>query len=67
MSITHFFDKSVTIQRLQVVSGNRRSWISTATIDIHVQNVTDNEELEYFGAYDATHKGWVDAASVVRE
>ena len=67
MSLIHFLDKTVNIQRTQTVSGNRKNWVSTATIMMHIQNETDNEDLQFFQAYDATHRAWVDASSPIRE
>lgn len=67
MSISNFFDKVIDVQRLSTISGNRKQWVSTMTIDMHIQNASDSEDNEYFAAYSATHKGWADEDSSIRE
>lgn|SRR3990167_4959080 len=65
--IEHFFDKSVVIQRLSTVSGDRKYWVSTMTIDMHIQSASNTDDLEYFAAYSASHKGWVDIDMDIQE
>lgn len=65
--IEHFFDKSVVIQRLSTISGNRKRWVATMTIDMHIQSASDSDDLEYYGAYSASHKAWIDVDVEVKE
>lgn len=67
MAISHFFDKSVVIRRLSTVSGNRKTWVATMTIDMHIQSASDSDDLEYYAAYSASHKAWVDVDFDVHE
>lgn len=39
MTIQHFFDNTITIRRLKTVSGNKRSYVATATADCHFQDM----------------------------
>jgi len=60
MSVLHFLDKSVVIRRLQTVSGSLKNYVATATIDMHIQDITEEESQQFYGAYNATHKAWID-------
>ncbi len=37
MSISRFFDESITIRRLKTISGNKKAFQSTATVEAHIQ------------------------------
>lgn len=60
MSIADHFDRRIIIQRPEVVSGNKRQFVSTGTIDAHIQM----QGLEYGSkapqVYGATYKAWCD-------
>ena len=34
--------------------------VSTMTIDMHIQDAQDMKDSEYYAAFQATHKGWID-------
>ena len=38
--ISRFFDENVVIRRLRTVSGNRKSFQATATVEAHIQEAT---------------------------
>lgn len=40
MSIDRFFDESIVIRRLRTVSGNKKSFQTTATVDAHIQEAS---------------------------
>lgn len=40
MSISRFFDESVVIRRMRTVSGNKKSYQSTATVEAHIQEAS---------------------------
>ena len=65
MSIAHFFNKSITIRRLKTVSGYKQNFTSTGTIDVHIQKITQEDDLALYGVYSATHKAWCDVSSNV--
>jgi len=65
-TIHHFFNRSVIIRRLSTVSGNRKSYVSTGTIDVHLQRIEDIEGTTLF-VQGATHKAWADIACGVKE
>ncbi len=52
MSIRHFFDKEVIVYRLRTVSGGRKTFQSTATVDCHIQEMGD-ERRGILGILDA--------------
>ena len=39
MTIARFFGKSIIVSRLKTVSGDRKAFSSTATVDAHIQEV----------------------------
>ena len=40
MGITRFFDESIVIRRLKTVSGSRKAFQATATVEAHVQEAS---------------------------
>ena len=60
MGISHFLNKSVVIRRLSAISGFRRSQVSTGTVDVHIQRITDESTFNLYGVLGATHKAWTD-------
>lgn len=66
MGIRHFFNKRITISRLKAVSGNKKNFVSTGTIDAHIQRITDESSFEIYGVYGATHKAWCDVSEDVQ-
>lgn len=69
-SITHFFDDTIVIKRLKTVSGNRKNYTATLTIEGHIQVLSSKfqrDEAQYYGAFGATHKCWVGAESTAQE
>jgi hypothetical protein len=46
MTIKHFFDKSIVVERLKSLGGNKRGYSCTATVDVHIQNVDIAERIE---------------------
>lgn len=62
MSLINFFNKSVVIRRLESVTGYKKNFVSTGTIDAHIQRLTDEDSFQIFGALGGTHKLWCDVA-----
>ncbi len=67
MSITHLLNKSIIIQRMKAVSGNKKSFVSTGTIDAHIQRITDEPSFQIYGVLGATHKAWCDISEDIQE
>ena len=67
MSIAHFLNKSIVIRRLKATSGNKTNFVSTGTIDAHIQKITDEDSFAVYGVAGATHKAWCDVAENVQE
>ena len=67
MSIRHFFNKSIVIKRLSSVSGYKKKFVSTGTIDAHLQKITDESTFQIYGTLGATHKAWCDVDSDIKE
>jgi len=67
MSINHFFNKSIIIKRLETVSGYKKNFVSTGTIEAHLQKITDEADFQAFGVLGATHKAWCDIDENVLE
>ena len=67
MSINHFFNKSIVIRRLVSVTGYKKAYQSTGTIDVHIQKISREDDLTIYGVYGATHKAWCDVSSDVKK
>ena len=67
MSISHFFDKSIVIRRLTTVSGYKKAYQATGTIDVHIQKISREDDLAIYGTYGATHKAWCDVGSNIEK
>ncbi|MBI4150501.1 hypothetical protein HY492_00065 [Candidatus Woesearchaeota archaeon] len=67
MALHDFFNKTLVVQRLKTVSGNRKNFVSTGTIDVHIQRITDEATFAQYGALQATHKCWIDLGQNVQE
>ena len=67
MSIDHLLNKSIVIRRLAVVSGNRRNYVSTGTIDAHIQKISSEDASPLLANMAATHVAYVDVSSDVKE
>ena len=65
MSLINFFNKSVVIRRLETTSGYKKNFVSTGTIDAHIQRLSDEDSFQIYGASGATHKLWCDVAENV--
>jgi hypothetical protein len=46
MGIKNFFDKTVVVRRLKVISGNRKALRATATADCALQELDAQEKME---------------------
>lgn len=60
MGIHHFFNKSVVIRRLSNIAGYRNKYVSTGTIEMHIQRLTDEGSFQVYGVEGVTHKAWCD-------
>lgn len=56
MSIQRFFTKSVTIRRLSTVSGRKKAFQSTATVEAHIQEM-DREARNRLGIIE--ERAWI--------
>jgi len=66
MGLKHFLNKSVIILRLKAVSGHKKGFVSTGTIDTHIQRIADESSFEIYGVYGATHKAWCDVSEDIK-
>jgi len=49
------------------VSGYKKKFVSTGTIDAHLQKITDESTFQIYGTLGATHKAWCDVDSDIKE
>lgn len=56
MGIKRFFDETITVRRLKTVSGNKRSFQSTATAECHIQDIS-NEARQRLGILE--QRSWI--------
>jgi hypothetical protein len=66
MVISHFFNKSIVVRRLSTVSGYKKNFTSTGTVDVHIQKITQEDDMAIYGVYGATHKAWCDVSSDIQ-
>lgn len=67
MSIHRFFTKSVVVRRLSTVSGYKKQFQSTATVDGHIQSLS-REAAQRLGIIEQrAWIGWFDIGSDVKE
>ena len=66
-TIERHFNKSVVILRLSLTSGYKRTFISTGTIDAHIQRLDEKAGIESWGVQGATHRAWVGIDYVIKE
>lgn len=56
MSISRFFDENIVIRRLKTVSGNKKTFQGTATVEAHIQEA-DRETRQLLGIIE--ERAWV--------
>ena len=67
MSIHRFFTKQIVIRRLSTVSGNKKAFQSTATVEGHLQEM-DKEARQRMGILEErTWIAWFDIEEDIRE
>lgn len=66
-TIEHHFNKSVVILRLSQTSGYKRTFVSTGTIDAHIQRLDEKAGIETWGVQGATHRAWIGIDQIVKE
>lgn len=61
MSVEHFFQQSITIRRLATVSGGKKNFVSTGTVDGYIRQTSDlPSNAGSYGITEITHKAYVD-------
>lgn len=66
MSISRYFNKSITIKRWKDQSGIKSSHVTTGTIDVHIQRAGDENDIVAMN-FGATHKAWCDIGEDVKD
>lgn len=67
MSIRRFFDQNVTIKRLSTISGRRRAYQATATVEGHIQGL-DREARQVSGIIEEkAWKAWFEVDADIQE
>ena len=67
MSIKHFFTQDIVVRRLCVVSGNRKQFGSTATVDGHIQEMSRTARERLGIIEDRAFIGWFDVDEDIME
>lgn len=67
MSIQHFFTQDIQVRRLCVVSGNRKQFQSTATVDGHIQEMSRETRAKLGILEERTFIGWFDVDEIIQE
>lgn len=66
-TIEKHFNESVVILRIQTSSGYKKTFVSTGTIDAHIQRLDEKSGSELIGVYGATHRAWVGIDNDIQE
>ena len=61
MSVEHFFQKSIIIRRLSTVSGGKKNFVATGTVDGYIRQTSDLPvNAGSYGVKEISHKAYVD-------
>ena len=67
MGIKRFFNQNVTVRRLKTVSGYKKAFRATATVDSHIQDL-DGEARQVLGILEGrAWEAWFDVAADIQE
>lgn len=59
--VEHFFTQSIVIRRLSTVSGGKKNFVSTGTVDGYIRQTSDlPANAGSYGVAEITHKAYVD-------
>lgn len=58
-TITKYFNSSVVLLRLSATTGYKKGYISTGTIDVHLQRIDERSQSATFAAEGVTHRAWI--------
>lgn len=67
MSIQRFFTQHIQIRRLSVVSGNKKAFQATATVDGHIQEMSREARQKLGIIEERTFIAWFDVDNIVQE
>jgi len=59
MGITHFLDKTVQIRRLSRVQGFKTAYSATASVQVHIQQASEEKASLLQGSFGRTYLAWV--------
>ena len=66
-TINKFYFHEVVIRRGKDSTGGKRSYVSTGTIDCHIQRADDRNSAIDVQVYGATHKLWCDISIDIKD
>ena len=67
MTITQFFDHSITVKRLSSVGGNKTAFSTVTATSGHRQNLAEDEVQIIDGATNKSYKIWCDIDEDINE
>jgi len=67
MSIRRFFDQDVIIRRLSTISGNRKAYQTTATVEGHIQGLDDEAKQALGIIEEKVWKAWFEVDTDIQE
>lgn len=67
MNIHHFFTQDIVVRRLSVVSGSKKAFGSTATVDGHIQEMSRTAREKLGIIEDRAFIGWFDVDEDITE
>ena len=59
MAINRFFTNQLVVRKLKAVSGYRKRYRATATVEGHVQRADEEKIMAMGGVYGQTYVGWL--------
>lgn len=65
-TIRRFFDQNVVVSRLRVVSGNKRAYSSTATVEGHIQSLSPEHRQSLGIIEERAWEAWFDVDTDIK-
>lgn len=67
MSVEHYFNTSIVIRRLATVSGGKKNFVATGTVDAYIRQTSDlPSSAGSYGVTEVSHKAYVDINSNIQ-
>jgi hypothetical protein len=66
-TINNYYFHQIVIRRLVDIAGGKDHYVSTGTVDVHLQRIDDRNSSVDAQIYGATHRLWCDISIDIRD